>query len=57
MPIEEDVYENMELCGEYPTIPQWEAITDKVIAEDDTTEVSSVYRKPKFQEDLEEGFI
>lgn len=57
MAIEEEIYHQSELWGDQPTIPQWEAVTDFVIAEEETSEVSSVYRKPKFQEDFEEGFI
>lgn len=58
MSIEESTYEQMEfdLMGEYPVIPVWEKTVDELIV-DDTTEVSSVYRKPQFQEDLLEGFI
>lgn len=54
--IEEESWEQAELFGEFPIIPQWEAIQEAVIA--DTTETSSVYRQPKgFEEDLFEGFI
>jgi hypothetical protein len=48
----------LDLLGEHTVIPNhWESVTDKVIAEEDTTEVSSAYRKPKFQEDFLEGFV
>jgi len=61
--LEEEVYYQSELFGNDPEFPpnyqfgglQWGAVEDKLI--DDTTEVSSVYRKSKFQEDFEEGFI
>lgn len=54
--IEEEAWEQAELFGEFPVIPQWEAIQEVVIA--DTTETSSVYPQPKgFEEDFEEGFI
>jgi len=54
MPIEEEVYYQPEFWGEQPQIPQWEAVADFVIVEE---EQPKQYRKPKFQEDLEEGFI
>lgn len=55
MDIEELSYEQTELFGEFPVIPQWEAITDEVIA--DTTETSNVYPKSDFEEEFELGFI
>jgi len=60
MSIEEEVYFQKELFGEFPVIPQWEAVADRVILEEhlpQTSEVSSVYHQSKFQEDFEEGFI
>lgn len=41
MDTEEITYEQAELFGEYPQLPQWEAIEQEVIL--DTTEVSSVH--------------
>jgi hypothetical protein len=55
MPIEEEVYYQPEFWGEQPQIPQWEAIADTVIVEEE--ERPRAFRKPKFQEDMEEGFI
>ena len=63
MSIEERTYQS-DLCGNDPVYPpnhqfdglnQWEAVQQKLIEE--STEVGSVYRKPKFQEDFEEGFV
>lgn len=41
MDIEEEVYEQAELFGDYPFIPQWEAVADELIAE--TSDTSSVH--------------
>jgi len=63
MSIEERTYQS-DLWGNDPVYPpnhqfdglnQWEAVQQKLIEE--STEVGSVYRKPKFQEDFEEGFV
>jgi len=59
--IEEDVYQS-EFWND-PVYPpnhqfgglQWEAVQRAFVEE--STEVGSVHRKPKFQEDFEEGFV
>lgn len=55
MSIEEEIYHQSEFFGEHPVIPQWEAVTDQVIVEEE--EQPRQFRKPKFQEEFEEGFI
>jgi len=57
MDIEEEVYEQMEfdLMGELPVIPVWEQTVAKMIV--DKEEQPRVFRKPKFQEEFEEGFV
>ena len=60
MKIPEEEFEQSELFGEYPIIPQWEAIADRFLIDEhlpETSEVSS-YRQPQgFHEDFLDGFI
>jgi len=57
MDIEEITYEQMEfdLIGELPVIPVWEQTIDKMIVDEE--EQPRVFRRPKFQEEFEEGFV
>lgn len=57
MDIEEEVYEQPELFGDYPHVPQWQACVDELIT--DTTETESVHVpiESGFYHDLFEGDI
>ena len=57
MDIEEEVYEQPELFGEYPVIPQWEACTDELIADTSDTPSVHVPIESGFYHDLIEGDI
>ena len=64
MDIEERIYQS-EFWGEAPELPdvfpafssQWEEIAQQVILEPETSEVSNVYPRPDFFQELELGFI